>query len=76
MAYADRHRALLEELRETFASGHSALGEQLLASALDAGVPWDQATRAVAEGIAERFGTAGSGAPVERPLLGFGGPSS
>jgi hypothetical protein len=48
---------LLEEIREAFAGGKSADGEALLAQALEAGLPWDVVTRAVAEGVAVRFST-------------------
>ena len=43
---------LAEEIRQVFASGNRALGEQLLLSALDAGLPWDAATRSAAQGDA------------------------
>ena len=43
---------LAEEIRQVFASGNRALGEQLLMAALDAGLAWDAATRAVAHGEA------------------------
>jgi len=46
---------VLEEIRRAFASGKSADGEALLAQALEAGLPWDAVTRAVAEGVAVRF---------------------
>ena len=49
------HSTMLLQLRRAFAEGHAAQGEHLLVSALDAGVPWDQATRAVAEGVATRY---------------------
>ena len=48
---------MLEEIRGAFASGKSAEGEALLAQALEAGLPWDVVTRAVAEGVAIRFST-------------------
>lgn len=51
---------LVEQLRAAFASGRAAEGEQLLIAALDAGVPWDVASRAVAEGMAKRYGSAGA----------------
>ena len=47
----------IDELRRAFASGRSAAGEELLAQALDAGLPWDVVTRAVAEGVAHHYGT-------------------
>jgi hypothetical protein len=51
------HEALIAALRSAFARGESASGEALFADALDAGVTWDVATRAVAEGFEQRFGT-------------------
>ena len=45
-------RELAEEIRQVFASGNRALGERLLLAALDAGLAWDAATRAVAHGEA------------------------
>ena len=46
---------MIEELREAFASGRSAAGEELLARALEAGLPWDVVTRAVADGVTRRY---------------------
>jgi hypothetical protein len=57
MAHLGRHGPLLDAIRHAFASGRSADGEELFASALDAGVPWDLATRAVAEGVAHHHRT-------------------
>lgn len=51
---------LIEQIRAAFASGRAAEGEHLLIMALDAGVPWDVASRAVAEGVTERYGSAGA----------------
>ena len=48
---------VLDEIRAAFASGKSADGEALLALALEAGLPWDVVTRAVADGVAVRFST-------------------
>ena len=48
---------VLDEIRAAFASGKSADGEALLARALEAGLPWDVVTRAVADGVAVRFST-------------------
>lgn len=48
---------LIDELRGAFATARTELGERLLAAALESGVPWDVATRAVAEGVAARFGS-------------------
>ena len=57
MAHADPHGPLLDQIRRAFATGRQATGEDLLTSALDAGVPWDLATRAVAEGVAHHYNT-------------------
>jgi hypothetical protein len=54
MAQPGQHGPLLEAIRQAFASGRPAAGEELFTSALDAGVPWDLATRAVAEGVAHQ----------------------
>jgi hypothetical protein len=43
---------LAEEIRQVFASGNRVFGEQLLLAALDAGLAWDAATRAAAQGEA------------------------
>jgi hypothetical protein len=43
---------LAEEIRQVFASGNRVFGEQLLLTALDAGLAWDAATRAAAQGEA------------------------
>ena len=43
---------IVEQLRLAFAEGQRATGEQLFMAALDAGLAWDLATRAVAEGEA------------------------
>ena len=51
------HRTMLHELRLAFASGRAAAGEELLAQALNSGLPWDLVTRAVAEGVAHCYGT-------------------
>ena len=51
------HKTLTDELRQAFASGRTAAGEQLLVQALSAGLPWDVATRAVAEGVAHCHNT-------------------
>ena len=48
--------ALLHNLREAFASGDAVRGEALLAASLDTDLAWDQLTRAVAEGVARRYG--------------------
>lgn len=50
-------RAMLDELRSAFAGGRAAAGEELLAEALGAGLAWDVVTRAVAEGVAQRYST-------------------
>ena len=55
MGDSGTHGGMTEAIRQAFASGRSADGEDLLAAALEAGVPWDVATRAVAEGVARRF---------------------
>jgi hypothetical protein len=60
---------LVEEIRAAFASARTAQGEHLLLEALESGVPWDVATRAVAEGVIARFdssepGTAQSAAAL------------
>ena len=49
------HGALLSALSDAFARGDAALGESLLMQALDAGIPWDQATSAAAHGMARRY---------------------
>ena len=49
------HRAMLSALAEAFASGDAPRGETLLMHALDAGIPWDQATAAAAQGMARRY---------------------
>lgn len=49
------HGALLGALSEAFARGDAPRGESLLIQALDAGVPWDQATAAAAHGMARRY---------------------
>jgi hypothetical protein len=53
---ATRRRALLDRMVNALAAGDSALGEALLAEALDAGVPWDEATAAAARGVSRRYG--------------------
>ena len=55
---------LAEEIRQVFASGNRALGEQLLLAALDDGLPWDTATRAAAQG--EALHRAQVSAPLRR----------
>jgi hypothetical protein len=55
MAHLGQHGPLLDAIRQAFSSGRSAAGEELFASALDAGVPWDLATRAVAEGVTHHY---------------------
>ena len=55
---------LAEEIRQVFASGNRALGEQLLLAALDAGLPWDTTTRAAAQG--EALHRAQVAAPLRR----------
>lgn len=46
---------LLDDVRSAFADGRNADGEALLLRALDHGVPWDLATRAVALGVERCF---------------------
>jgi hypothetical protein len=53
----EAQRAMVDAIRHAFAAGDSAAGEDLLAEALEANLPWDQATRAVAEGVARRYGS-------------------
>ena len=55
---------LAEEIRQVFASGNRVSGEQLLLAALDAGLSWDAATRAAAQG--EALHRAESSAPPRR----------
>lgn len=57
MAQLDPHGPLLDQIRSAFATGRPATGEDLFSSALEAGVPWDLATRAVAEGVAHHYNT-------------------
>ena len=57
MLAGDAQRAMVDSIRCAFAAGDCAAGEKLFASALEAELPWDEATRAVAEGVAHRFGT-------------------
>ncbi|MCC7104428.1 MAG: hypothetical protein IT307_04735 [Chloroflexi bacterium] len=45
---------LLDSLQAAYASGRHVDGETLLFRALDQGVPWDHATRAVARGVEQR----------------------
>jgi hypothetical protein len=47
--------AVAEELRLAFAAGRNVDGETLLARALEAGLPWDVLTRAVADGVARAY---------------------
>ena len=54
MIQGDSQRAMVDAIRHAFAAGEAAAGEDLLAEALDAEVPWDLATRAAAEGVAHR----------------------
>jgi hypothetical protein len=56
MAGGELDSGMIDEIRSAFASGNSATGEELLLAALEAGMPWDVATRAVAEGVASHFG--------------------
>jgi hypothetical protein len=60
---------MVDEIRSAFASGKSATGEELLLAALEAGMPWDVATRAVAEGVASHFAR-----PLPPDPLTRGGP--
>jgi hypothetical protein len=60
----DPDPACLDAIERAFASGRSAAGEELLAAALDAGLPWEAVTRAVADGVTARYATA---RPVESP---------
>jgi hypothetical protein len=52
---AGLHTVSVDEIRDAFAAGRSADGEDLLMVALDEGLPWDVATRAAAIGVAHRF---------------------
>jgi hypothetical protein len=56
MSRSSEHGALVEAIKHAFASGETASGEELLATALETGLPWDVATRAAADGIARRYG--------------------
>lgn len=64
--------ALLDDLREAFASGDAVRGEALLAASLDADLAWDHLTRAVAEGVARRYGALSSRPPTLNPAVGVG----
>jgi hypothetical protein len=48
-------QTVADELRAAFAAGRSVDGEQLLARALEAGLPWDLLTRAVADGVTRHY---------------------
>jgi hypothetical protein len=47
-------RAVLATMSDAFLAGDNARGEELLACALDAGVPWDVATSTVAQALGTR----------------------
>ena len=49
------HNAVVIAIRDAYARGDPAVGEDLLSRALDGGLPWDVATRAAAEGVASRM---------------------
>jgi hypothetical protein len=56
-------------IRDAFARGEPAVGEELFANALDGGMPWDLATRAAAQGVASRFNRARTGDQSGQRLL-------
>jgi hypothetical protein len=65
-------------IRSAYAAGDAPLAEQLFLNALDAGLPWDMACTAAAEGIAAHqagkaaFVEPASGATVTEPGGGSG----
>ena len=65
----DRDPACLGAIERAFAIGRSAAGEELLARALDAGLPWEAVTRAVADGVTAHYAAA-------RPVEGLGAPGA
>ena len=54
----EQDRAMLHRVRDAFAAGESGEAEDLLATALENGMPWDAVTRAAAEGVARRHQSA------------------
>ena len=56
-------------IRDAFARGEPAVGEELFANALDGGMPWDLATRAAAQGVVSRFNTGRAADPPAQRML-------
>jgi hypothetical protein len=57
-------------IRDAFARGEAAVGEELFVNALDGGLPWDLATRAAAQGVVSCFNSRQATAqPGQRMLL-------